>query len=155
MGMLKEQKMDIHEPTRQAVCEELVIGSVNFKAYDLGGHAQARKLWRQYMCSKDGIVFLVDAAEPDRFQESSDELGALLNSKELKDTPFLILGNKIDKRTAVNEQALMQALKIQDLCTGKTRTQLEAGIRPFEVFMCSIKNKQGFTQGFKWLSNFL
>lgn len=31
----------------------------------------------------------------------------------------------------------------------------ESGTRPIEVFMCSIIKKQGYPEGFKWITNFL
>lgn len=48
------------------------------------------------MLQVDAIVYLVDAADRERFPESQRELAGLLSDDGLAGVPFLVLGNKID-----------------------------------------------------------
>lgn len=80
----------------------------------------------------------------------------LLATEALASTPFLILGNKIDMPYAASEGELRSALNLT-ATTGKDVTSVprDSGVRPMELFMCSIRNKTGYGEGLKWLTNFV
>ncbi|KAI2469693.1 ADP-ribosylation factor family-domain-containing protein [Annulohypoxylon bovei var. microspora] len=129
------------QPTIHPTSHELIIGNLRCTTFDLGGHQQARRLWRDYFPEVTGVVFMVDAKDPERFDEAREELLALLAVEELRDVPFMILGNKIDHPYAVSEDALRYQLGIEQVM-----------YRPIELFMCSVVLRQGYGNGFRWLA---
>ncbi|CAL9776107.1 unnamed protein product, partial [Musa acuminata subsp. burmannicoides] len=198
-----------HQPTQYPTSEELSIGKIKFKAFDLGGHQIARRVWKDYyakvffptrLCpgrsnyeprnntyssnmviftliftrtkvlnvidyklwiililwQVDAVVYLVDAADKERFAESKKELDALLSDDSLANVPFLVLGNKIDIPYAASEDELRYHLGLSNFTTGKGKVNLaDTNVRPLEVFMCSIVRKMGYGEGFRWMSQYI
>ncbi|RRT82261.1 hypothetical protein B296_00010175 [Ensete ventricosum] len=145
-----------HQPTQYPTSEELSIGKIKFKAFDLGGHQIARRVWKDYYAKVDAVVYLVDAADKERFAESKKELDALLSDDSLANVPFLVLGNKIDIPYAASEDELRYHLGLSNFTTGKGKVNLaDTNVRPLEVFMCSIVRKMGYGEGFRWMSQYI
>ena len=78
----------------------------------------------------------------------------LLSTPALQNVPFLVLGNKADKRDAHREQELRALLGLTQT-TGKEATAKVEGVRPLELFMCSVVKKWGYDKGLGWLMNFI
>ncbi|RHY51909.1 hypothetical protein DYB30_001279 [Aphanomyces astaci] len=146
LHMLKDDRVAVHEPTLHP---KLIIGKLRLRTFDLGGHETARKLWRDYFATVDGVVFLVDALDRDRFPESKRELDTLLGCDELANVPFLVLGNKIDIPRAASEDELRAALGLYETYGKETRGNRDANIRPIELYMCSVVRRMGYADGFR------
>ncbi|CAL5978486.1 GTP-binding_protein Sar1 [Hexamita inflata] len=155
LAMLKNQATAAIAPTQHPTSQVLEIGSIKFKTYDLGGHEVARKVWEEYVASANAIVYLVDIADRTRFAESRVALQSVMEAKQFKDFPILILANKIDLPSAVSVEDVVSALKLQDQQTGKEAAKLPQGVRPLEVFPCSVIQKEGYAEGFRWLSKYV
>ncbi|KAL6848689.1 hypothetical protein ACP4OV_021272 [Aristida adscensionis] len=156
LQMHKDEKLVQHAPTQHPTSEELSIGRIKFRAFDLGGHRIARRVWRDYYAKVDAVVYMVDAVDRCRFAESRAELGALLSEGALAGVPFLVLGNKVDVPQAASEQELSYYLGLDGSTTGKGAVDLAGtGIRPVEVFMCSVVRKMGYGEGLRWMSQYI
>lgn len=64
---LRKDMTNTYEPTRAPSAYDIEIGNMKTAAVDLGGHEAARLAWAEYFIKCDGIVFLVDVADEQRY----------------------------------------------------------------------------------------
>jgi GTP-binding protein SAR1 len=137
-----DQKIPLSPIKKPPQTEEFIIDNATFNIFDLEGFNEDRKIWREYYSRINGVVYVIDAADPSRFADSKIVLDALLATPELSKMPFVILANKIDKKDAVSEDELRVAFDLSP----------EIDDRPIELFMCSVVKKIGYEEGLSWLS---
>jgi len=154
LQMLKEGRVSVSKPTLYPQNEELMIRNIRFRTFDLGGHETARRIWKDYYATVNGLIFIVDAADRTRFVEAREELHMLLEEHSLHDVPIAVLGNKIDIAVAASEDELRHSLGLPRHMTCGKDAVAGAGkqARPVEVFMCSVVKQMGYAEAFEWLS---
>ena len=121
---------------------KLKKGQVDFKLWDLGGQPRFRDRWEKYSRSADGIVYVVDSSDIGNMDVAKIQLHQLLNWPSLEGVPVLVLGNKNDLESALNEQQLISAM---DLNSIKDRT--------VACYSISCKNIVNIDTVLKWLTN--
>ncbi|SPQ93089.1 ADP-ribosylation factor family [Plasmodiophora brassicae] len=106
--------------------------------WDVGGQAGLRIIWNKYYSECHAIVYVIDAAAPERFEEARKELSALLDHEDVADAPLLVLANKQDLPDAKS------ATEVEQILT------LEAD-RPMKVADVIALTGTGIKPAFDWL----
>ena len=90
---------------------------LKYRIWDIGGRESNRPLWKAYVRRTEGVVFVVDSTDSNRFEEAQHELFNLLNSEsaKLNHVPVLILANKQDCIGAVSPDMLANELNLKAL----------------------------------------
>ena len=68
----------------------------------LVGQKSIRPYWKNYFDQTDALVYVIDAADKKRIEETGIELKALLEDEKLKNVPVLVFANKSDLLSAMS-----------------------------------------------------
>ena len=109
--------------------------------WDLGGQDKIRRLWPHYYENNDALIYVVDSADPDRIDESAEELHHLLSNENLRSIPLLVLANKQDLPGAYTASELCDKLHL-DKSTG----------REWFVQSAVATTGHGLFEGLDWLA---
>lgn len=102
-------------PTKGFNMERLKLSGCPYQVWDVGGHEKLRPLWKSYTRRTDGLVFVVDAADPERMEEARLELHRIARSQENQGVPILVLANKQDLPGAMTAIQVDKALSLREL----------------------------------------
>lgn len=115
---------------------------VNLVLWDLGGQAPLRSIWDKYYEETHAVMYVVDASDRNRFEESKNAMERVLGSRELFGVPVLLVANKHDVEGALNGPELAEQFGV-----GKVDS------RPCKVQAMSARTGYGVNEGISWLVN--
>ncbi|ELP85589.1 ADP-ribosylation factor, putative [Entamoeba invadens IP1] len=136
---LKLKELVTTIPTIGINVESVKVGGVSFSVMDLGGQSKIRPLWRHYYEDAKAVVFVVDASDNERVEESRDILNKMCKNKLLEKCTVLVLGNKSDVINCLTKEQLEKELGVNALA------------EKHALHMVSAKNNTGITEAFTWL----
>jgi len=129
-------------PTIGFNVETVEYKNISFTVWDVGGQDKIRPLWRHYFQNTQGLIFVVDSNDRERFNEASEELKRMLSEDELKDAVVLVFANKQDLPNAANASVLSEQLGL---------TQMQR--REWFIQATCATSGDGLYEGLDWLSN--
>lgn len=85
----------------------------NYTFWDIGGLNTVRVLWKFFAQNKAAVVFVVDATDPERFEEAKDFLHTIMTYEDLNDAKLIIVSNKQDKTNCVANEEIEEKLDLK------------------------------------------
>jgi ADP-ribosylation factor protein 1 len=128
-------------PTIGFNVENVQYKNISFTVFDVGGQDKIRSLWRHYYQGTDGLIFVVDSNDEDRFELAARELHGLLSCDEMRDAKVLVFANKQDLPGSVSAPEVADKLKLRSL------RRHDWYIQP-----CSATEGTGIYEGLDWLA---
>lgn len=145
LNKVKDPKKDIAAvPTESYEVNDVKIKGVKFNVWDVSGKASVRSLWSSYYKQGgiDAIIWVVDAADKDRIEESKKVLQQQLRDPELANKLLFVIANKSDIDGAIDAEELSKQLKL---------SQYE-GKRPVQCVAISAKTGAGVKEAMALLA---
>ncbi|XP_043911403.1 ADP-ribosylation factor-like [Protopterus annectens] len=91
------------------------VHNISFTVWDVGGQTKIRSLWKHYFMNTDGLIFVLDSADTERFTEARAELKMILKDENMQKVPVLVIANKQDLPGAQSPSELIEVLGLRKL----------------------------------------
>ncbi|KAI5176309.1 GTP-binding protein SAR1 [Pancytospora epiphaga] len=156
VNKLKNNTNHVFLPTKHATEDVIEIGNLKATVVDIGGHRAVRVAWKDYFFNVDGVVFIVDTADEQRFDEVR-EAWAAVRSLE-REAPVLVLMNKIDL-LGESSNSIVNNLKLMDELEGTLGIGRSTDGQNVDVAYVSVVGESTYNRdsrlykAFEWLSD--
>ncbi|CEG44697.1 arl1-family small gtpase [Plasmopara halstedii] len=125
---------------KTTILYRLQADEIEQTVWDLGGQTSIRPYWRCYYPNTDAIIYVVDSADVDRLNIAKQELHAMLEEEELKDSILLVFANKQDQKGALNAAQISEAMGLSDIRN-----------RQWSIKETTATQGSGLFEGFDWI----
>jgi len=142
INVFAKQKFSATIPTVGINFEQLSFSEIalNVDILDMGGQKNFRLLWVDYLNTVDVVIYVIDASDQERLEESLKEFRRMLVLTEANDVPILILVNKIDLPNTMSAWEIGQRLSsIEELIH-----------RDWNIIETSAVTTKGLVEMVKW-----
>lgn len=129
-------------PTVGVNLEQVTFSEIDFdlNILDMGGQKSFRLLWVDYLNTVDIVLYVIDANDHERLDESLKEFQNMLILTEANDIPILVLINKMDLPNTLSALEIGQKFsKIPELNN-----------RDWNIIETSAVTTKGIIEMFKW-----
>ncbi|XP_021929898.1 uncharacterized protein LOC110834747 isoform X3 [Zootermopsis nevadensis] len=123
--------------------------------YDLGGGPKIRGIWHRYFADAHGIIFVVDASDVSRLEESHQVFANLLSHEKLEGKPVLLLANKQDCEGALDEVDIVDLLNVEAVVNQHRCPTIVEMCSATTVRKSHNKLDPAIRNGFRWLMNYI
>eukprot|EP01064_Diplonema_japonicum_P009613 TRINITY_DN1708_c5_g1_i1.p1 TRINITY_DN1708_c5_g1~~TRINITY_DN1708_c5_g1_i1.p1 ORF type:complete len:183 (+),score=32.73 TRINITY_DN1708_c5_g1_i1:43-591(+) len=127
-------------PTIGFNVETITYKNLSLQVWDLGGQTSIRPYWRCYYSNTDAIIYVVDSVDRERLGIAKEELFAMLEEEELKDSVLVVYANKQDMPGAMNEAEISEVLGLSAITD-----------RQWHIRKTSAAKGEGLFEGLDWL----
>ncbi|KAG8566356.1 hypothetical protein GDO81_013198 [Engystomops pustulosus] len=127
--------------------------NVTFTVWDTASQEKIRALWIHYIVNTDGLIFVVDSADHERFEEAMAELTIILENEKMRGVPFVVMANKQDLPGAMKPEELSELLRLRNIkekqwhvqgCCATTGDGLVEGLGRLADFVKEFKKAKPF-----------
>ena len=110
------------------------VKHVSFTVWDVGAQEKIRPLWRHYFQGCEGLIYVVDSMDSERFAEAQEELSRILEADEMIGVPLVVLANKQDLPNARSPSDVASKLGLPQLRDRKWYVQGTSAVTASGVY---------------------
>lgn len=93
---IKEEKDVKTRPTLSFDISKWIIKDLEFAVWDAPGQKRFRDVWSKGFDKAQVLLFVLDTADPERFEEAKTEFYTVINNPDTQGVPLIFCFHKID-----------------------------------------------------------